>query len=121
MSQGLSEVWFWLVVAVGVLVHLVPLVLVGVAWVRQLRRREWGRAALSWVLLCGLAAGGWVLLDAVFRGGAGVEFGLWIVAVGTGLVGAAVLAVAAGMVWGAAKGVGAVVRWAWGKGRGGHS
>lgn len=116
MSTGMVPVWFLLVVAGGVLAHLVPLVLVGVAWWRQVRRRAWGRAALSWAFLCGLAAGGWMLLDAVFRGGSGVEFGLWIVAVGTGLVGAAVLAAAAGAVWGVAKAVGALVQRA---GRGG--
>ena len=44
--------------------------------------------------------------------GRGGEFGLWTVAMGTGLVGAAVLAAAAGAVWGTAKAIGAVVRWA---------
>lgn len=57
------------------LAYLVPLalgvlVLLGrmlVGWVRQLRRREWGRALMTWACLCGLLAAGTVLMKVQVR------------------------------------------------------
>ena len=57
------------------LAYLVPLVLgvlmllgrmVG-GWVRQLRRREWGRALMTWACLCGLLAVGTGLMKVQVR------------------------------------------------------
>ena len=55
---------YWVPLALGVLVLLRRMV---AGWVRALRHREWGRASLKFMLLCGLVTAGVLLMNARIR------------------------------------------------------